>query len=578
MEEAELLPATTSNEDEPMLKTTLLPTTTKESKELEEIKKTNDSDDDPMGSGQLIIDEDASPKQENSFEDPKQHASESKFNTAATKDSPMKSVKLLHKFKYLSPNRISRAYRNRAVSSHLAKFTKIKRFLNSPTQSMKAEATPQSPSPECGDQVFAIEAGSFPDDDEDEDEACEIVQKKSADGLKSPKQTLDNKLEKCGTTVTKIRKPTLPAKRDEDPVVTPETEATFSKPSTEKKFVFYPKSSTEYYKLIKVHPENPNTSYVKPSIPKTFQPVTVRKDLMKPSLQQTIPSSSESQPSTSTMPQFAFVTPATSSTGGNNTVRLQKSSNGTYKIVNSIGKTLPPESFPKAISYPASYEQRKKSLALFVPRLLNPLKPPQFIRPQPSTSKAPARKPPLMVKYPELTDDDDDDSSDEVAPPAKVLKACPPSVQPAREKTPEPLPYIIPQDLLFSTTDRIKGVPKIQVPSEAAVNLENLEDTDLFVIDNETEEEKKPADSSVSSSIRNRRKAALVPKTDDDEMLFEEPPFQMPPRPQANVDLIENLAKIRVLVGHVLKKRNMPQIDFNEDGDEYINMYKIFKT
>lgn len=582
MEEPELLAPTTSNEDDPMLKTTLLPTTYKESKELEVIKKTNESDDDPMSSGQLIIDEDvktpdASPKQENTFEDSKQNASKSKFNSVATEDSPIKSVKVLNKFKYLSPNRILRAYRNRAVSSHLARYTKIKRSFKSPTLSTKAEATPQSHSTECENQVFAIEAGSF-SEDEDVDKASEIAQEKSADPLESPKQTLDNKLEKCGTTVTKIRKPTVSAKLVEDPVVTPETEETFSDQSKAKKIVFFPKYSTEHYKVLNRHPENPNTSYVKPSIPRTFPAVTVRKDLMKPSLLQTLPSSSQTLPSTSTKPQFAFVTPDTSSTGGNNKVRLQKSSNGTYMIVNSIGKVLPPESFPKAISYPASYEQRRKNLDLFVPKLLNPSKPPHFIQSEPSTSKAPTRKPLIEVKFPEINDSDDDDSSDEAAPPAKVLKTCPTSVQRAREKTPEPLPYIIPQDLLFSTTDRIKGEAKKQLPSETAVTLENFEDTDLFVIDDEPEEEKKPAETSVSSSIRNRRKAALVPKTDDDEMLFEEPPFQMPPRPQANVDLIENLAKYRVLVGHVLKKLKMPQIDFNEDGDEYINMYKIFKT
>jgi len=147
-----------------------------------------------------------------------------------------------------------------------------------------------------------------------------------------------------------------------------------------------------------------------------------------------------------------------------------------------------------------------------------------------------------------------------------------------REKTPEPVKYIIPQDMLFSDTDKIKTYSG-DANAEDAVDPASMEESNLFVDDNEPEGGKKQQPEAASSN-KNRRKTTLVPKTDEDELLFDErkPVFLMPPRPQTNIDLIENLAKYRALVASLLEKLNMPQIDFNEDGDEYINMYKIFRT
>lgn len=582
----------TSDHDLPSTSSTSNPSTT------EEVKVTGESDDE---TGRLVIDEDpetleaSTTNQEKSFSSQKKPTTSSpskilcairtKNNRSPNRVFAMKPGNL----KYLSPLRIVRSYKkqnqnqfkNRLISNYLA--MQIKKGSKNPVSSVKSSKHTRAK--ECALRRNATGDSSSSDDVD----ACEIVPEKTSDPLQTTKPistSIDDKLGKCGTTLTKVTVPAVERVFTQPIIKKPD-----EKPSTSNKVSFYPASSTEYFKVVSLrrHPKKSSPPYTKPTKPITFPSITVRKDLITPQIITTPPPktiSSECQPSTSTsastVPQFAFAQPETSPTAGFNKVRLQKSANGTYKIVNTANtKSLPPESFPKAIVYP-KFDLKKLLLdTTNVPRTSTNLPPATNARQaEPSSIKSPAPIQKKILIYPEFIDDDS--SSDDARPQPEARKTFwigGPSNQPSRVKPPALARYIIPQDLLLSPSNTIKRVAKVKPALlEPTANIENFDDSDLFVIEDEPEDEEKKTTETVPKSLKNQRKTALVPKTDNDEMSFEEPPFQMLPRPQANIDLIDNLAKYRVLVGSILKKLKMPQIDFNEDGDEYINMYKILRT
>lgn len=141
---------------------------------------------------------------------------------------------------------------------------------------------------------------------------------------------------------------------------------------------------------------------------------------------------------------------------------------------------------------------------------------------------------------------------------------------------PETVSYVIPQDLLMSQTDKIgrKILKKTIQPSSKSLD-EPINPDEFQTIEAEVEVEVKKTDDPQSKS---RRKATLVPKSLADEMSFEEKPFTISSRPKANIDLIENLALYRVLVQQLMVKLKMPKFELGEDGDEYINTYKILRN
>lgn len=257
-------------------------------------------------------------------------------------------------------------------------------------------------------------------------------------------------------------------------------------------------------------------------------------------------------------------------------VRLQKSSNGLYEIMNEVAPIVEPatpQNFPKAILYP-DYTKQKSFLS--------------DIDPKPSTSKMVTIKSKQPHQQAEV--DPHDAAMEEFlnnptsSPPTVIndgnstLKVRPlHELQvPPREPSPEPVKYVIPQDMLFSTTDKVKPVVKPSSQSEDVHNVGEYKFNELFVLESETDAKK--AKEGFEAAGKNRRKTTLVPKKDEDDVFFEEAPFLIPQRPQANIDLIENLAMYRVLVSHMLKKLNMPQVNFSEDGDDFINMYKIYRN
>lgn len=403
--------------------------------------------------------------------------------------------------------------------------------------------------------------------------------------------SLDDKLEKCGTTVKKItsagKVPSIPMVINEEPYTDfashykPRLLHTIRHPipivpadpqvalQVNKRIITYPKATKiplphvtqrdERAGMVAIPKQQMLSAISKPSssnepnvsqIKQHFNKSDVR-PLVRSKVQIVNPkwiiNKSISKP---------IATP-NASTSGLNRVRLQKVANGSYKFISGTEKPSreSTSNFRKAIVYPYL------------------------------VGKSQEVKPPMAVKYPasstETSKSSDRTQADFKVPnseeihvmrPIKLLADLP------REKTPEPVKYIIPQDMLFSKTDKIKEIPK---------ELNNLEDIDLpktlkeielFVIENEPEEEKRPQ-SEATSSNKSRRKATLVPKKDDDEMMFEnQEQFIIPVRPQVNIDLIDNLAKCRGLVTSLLEKLKMPQIDFTEDGDEFINMYKILRT
>lgn len=140
-----------------------------------------------------------------------------------------------------------------------------------------------------------------------------------------------------------------------------------------------------------------------------------------------------------------------------------------------------------------------------------------------------------------------------------------------REESPLPEKYVIPQDMLMSATERVQVIE--QRPEEKVNVATDYNFADMFVMDLEEDKKAPPT----STDARHKRKSSIVPKNDDD-MKFNGKPALMTPRPQENIDLLDNLASYRALVGALLKKLGMPKIDFNEDSSDYINIYKIYRN
>lgn len=151
--------------------------------------------------------------------------------------------------------------------------------------------------------------------------------------------------------------------------------------------------------------------------------------------------------------------------------------------------------------------------------------------------------------------------------------------RPLREKTPEPVKYVIPQDMLMSSTEKAKVITQKPPPTQISRNDATGNFADMFVMDPELDEEKKSTPG--TSNLRHKRKSSIVLKNNDDTEFDAKrvsPPASLPPRPQENVDLIETLATYRVYVTSLLKKLGMPPMDFSEDSNDFINTYKIYRN
>lgn len=148
-----------------------------------------------------------------------------------------------------------------------------------------------------------------------------------------------------------------------------------------------------------------------------------------------------------------------------------------------------------------------------------------------------------------------------------------------KEEAPEPFKYLIPQHMLSAETDKVKVIEESSPLIDPNNYSNQPSDAEMFVIEDEVEEGGKECEASTSINAKSRRKSTLVPKTDSMELQFEDSPFKMPKRPQANIDLIENLSKYRGMIMNLMKKLKMPPMTFTEENsDDYINVYKIYRN
>lgn len=137
--------------------------------------------------------------------------------------------------------------------------------------------------------------------------------------------------------------------------------------------------------------------------------------------------------------------------------------------------------------------------------------------------------------------------------------------------------YIIPQNLLMSKTDTVANMQNtIRVVAGTTCDppkvIKRSVESEFHLVESEQDDER------LEHQSKNRRKTTLVPKHEAEEMLFEEKPFQIMSRPQANNDLIENLALYQVLVQQLTKRLKMPNFELSDDGEDHINTYKIFRN
>lgn len=446
------------------------------------------------------------------------------------------------------------------------------------------------------------ELSSDDDDDDDGNESDEnvlVIDERPGHPLEAAEAVLpisiDKTLGRCGTTVRKVLIPKAPQKFDElaigEPQVNKPAKSVFDPlKSPPTKVTYFPHvEANQKLKIMKYHH---GLRRVMPALqkPDLFIPVprqlksqtrSVDKLLKKlPSFEFRKSESSETDktpkddgPSTSTstssdtkslVPASSTSTSTSPSTSSKSKVRLWRLSNGSYSL---DGKVLPPESFPKAIIYPTLAPKKKLPSEMSIKYPVNL-----------EVARVKTSKEQLQPAVPETTTGRKRvlsvDPSAEALLRSHELQAIRVTHSPStaeRNKTPEPVKYIIPQGMLASASDKVQH---IQEPSSSEGSPQHENDNDQFMVEND--DDKKPQQTAGNKS---RRKATIIPKEDDDEMSFEEPPFEMPPRPQANVDLIANLATYRVLVRNLLEKLNVPQIDFNgADGDEYINIYKIYRN
>lgn len=451
---------------------------------------------------------------------------------------------------------------------------------------------------------------SSDDDGDDSDDDILVIDERQGDPLEVVLPiSIDKTLGRCGTTVRKVLIPKAPPKVAELAIGEPQgvkpARASFEPmKSPPAKVTYFPHmEANQKLKIMRYHhgrimpPLRKQLLLGTPPppipVPRQLKSQTrsVDKLLKKlPSFEFRRSESSETDktpkdngPSTSTAISTSVevssdtksLTPATTSstspTSSNSKVRLWKTSTGSYTFGRG-GRVLPKESctvsFPKAIIYPNKAQLKnivnemgtKYSVNLEVERVEKSEEPLQPAVPAPSTG----RKSVLSVE----SSAEDLLRSHEL----QAIRLCHSPSHAERNKTPEPVKYIIPQGMLASVTDKVQH---IQEPSSSEGSPQHENDSDQFMFEND-EDDKKPQ---ATESSKSRRKATIIPKEDDDEMLFEEPPFEMPPRPQSNIELIANLAKYRVLVRNILEKLNVPQIDFNSaDGDDYINIYKIYRN
>lgn len=145
-----------------------------------------------------------------------------------------------------------------------------------------------------------------------------------------------------------------------------------------------------------------------------------------------------------------------------------------------------------------------------------------------------------------------------------------------KESSPEPFKYLIPQQMLLSSTDKVKFIEESSAQIGSNTDSYQPGEDDLFVIEDEADEHKKEGEASTSAQNKSRRKDTLVPKVDNSQ--FEDFPFRMPPRPQVNIDLIETLSKYRVMLMNLVNKLKMPPIRFSEEDGDLINAYKIHRN
>lgn len=433
------------------------------------------------------------------------------------------------KYMHTSPRRIVKAYKRRAMSQQVP----VEKFL-------KLTKKPDS-------QDVLSDVSSISDYDcEELDSSDDVSFVKPIDPLqdgKSPK--LDDKLEKLGTTMKRI---SAPAAVDVNRVLP-------VPPINPSKVIFYPRTPVaENLKAVSnILPPMKIDPFWKINNGNKLSGTTIRNTLVKKILKNPVPVIRKLHASAT--PNFNFTnTPKPAGV----TLKLQKLPAGNFTIVNhdrdpDKKTTLPnPETFPKAIHYP-EYETKNDETKNDEPRL--------------TTYNLSTFAASLETERESVPSPEDLFTVETIDNEVAKEDSSRPLIQ-RRDLSPESVKYVIPQNMIASSTDKIK---EIAASSHHEAEVTTIyPDGDMFVV--ETEEEKRPP----SPLNKNRRKTALVPKEDD--IHFEDnPSFQMLQRPQENLDLIEMLANYRVLVCHMLKKLEMPQIDLNEESDDYINMYKILR-
>lgn len=247
-----------------------------------------------------------------------------------------------------------------------------------------------------------------------------------------------------------------------------------------------------------------------------------------------------------------------SATSSGSRVRLQKLSNGLYGVVKTGNVQKEPETLISKLEVKSVESSKEQSNKLPVKETITKAVPLNF---KPSQNSSSVGTSSLV-------------NTNSQSAPVKSAVAQSSSSNlrlivriPEKEKIPEAFKYLIPQNMLASSTDKAKSI------DEKASNSTPEAITNAPKDDKAPEVESEDDDDKTESSLRRRprRKTALVPKTDDSELEVELENFILPPRPKANIDLINKLAMYRVMVENLQKKVDVPKIDFNENSDDYID-------
>lgn len=117
---------------------------------------------------------------------------------------------------------------------------------------------------------------------------------------------------------------------------------------------------------------------------------------------------------------------------------------------------------------------------------------------------------------------------------------------PIEKKAQKTVNYLIPQNLLASSSDKV-------IPTSTSEPIQ-IDDDDN-------------ADESQFEAVDTTEKEPSIPDSD----------FEFPPRPEINAQLIETLARYRVIARYLMAKKKVTPFSFVSTDSEYVNVYRTLK-